>query len=165
MRGLEEYFAADVRPLGWSYYVGEEDPSLLTISIDDPDQGPLPTAEEVALNAEAWDRATRAAEQMTTAEAHIEALVHGEDWQLRWTAANRLRIRDLEDPRTVPALLDALQTDQEPQAREGIAGALGQIEGDERVVEGLRKALAFDESGLVRWTAADSLIKQGQPYP
>ena len=165
MRSLEEFFAVDAHEEDWHYHVDWEVPCQLTVGIEDLHPASCTSDEDRRLDAEAWQRSTRAAEKLTTAEAHLDALVHGEDWQLRWTVADRLRIRNADDPRTVPALLDALQHEPEPRAREGIAGALGGFPGDERVVQGLRHALAFDDSGIVRWAAADALIHLGIAYP
>jgi HEAT repeat protein/beta-lactamase regulating signal transducer with metallopeptidase domain len=62
----------------------------------------------------------------------------------------------IEDPRSVTALINALRTDRDVRVREAAAWALGQIE-DPRAVPALVEALSGDREVTVRRTAAWAL--------
>jgi HEAT repeat protein len=70
-------------------------------------------------------------------------------------------VKKLRESRNVQGLIYALQH-KDPTVQYDAAEALGEI-GDERAVEPLLAALKNDESGGVRWKAAEALSKLGTP--
>jgi HEAT repeat protein len=70
-------------------------------------------------------------------------------------------VKKLRESRNVQGLIFALQH-KDPTVQYDAAEALGEI-GDDRAVEPLLTALKNDETGGVRWKAADALSKLGTP--
>jgi len=70
-------------------------------------------------------------------------------------------VKKLRESRNVQGLIFALQN-KDPTVQYDAAEALGDI-GDERAVEPLLTALKNDETGGVRWKAAEALSKLGTP--
>ncbi len=70
-------------------------------------------------------------------------------------------VKKLRESRNVQGLIFALQH-KDPTVQYDAAEALGDI-GDERAVEPLLTALKNDETGGVRWKAAEALSKMGTP--
>jgi HEAT repeat protein len=70
-------------------------------------------------------------------------------------------VKKLKESRNVQGLINALQH-KDPTVQYDAAEALGEI-GDNRAIVPLLGALKNDETGGVRWKAAEALAKLGTP--
>lgn len=106
----------------------------------------------------AWHEPRARAYAMVTVEDHLAGLADP-DWRCRHEVIDRLVARGKSDPRTLPALLNALKSDQAWQVRDCIAMKLYEFPVD-RVELALREA-ERDPHPEVRWSARFSLTQLG----
>lgn len=106
----------------------------------------------------AWHKARLRAYAMLTVEDHLAGL-KDPDWRCRQEVIDRLVARGREDPRTLPALLNTLKSDDAWQVRGNIAMKLLEFPA-ERVETALRQA-KNDPHPEVRWSARYSLTQLG----
>jgi HEAT repeat protein len=121
--------------------------------------GPIPISDEPTPRREAAIRGAKRAQKLVTIDEHLDALRSDPDEWMRCEVVPRLEARGREDGRTIPALVDALASDESAVVRDAVAMALAGHAGDERVADALAHALA-DEDADVRWSAAYGLSQR-----
>jgi HEAT repeat protein len=98
------------------------------------------------------------AQKLVSIDEHLTALKEHRDLWVRREVVPRLAARGLDDPRTVPALIESLRHDEAAEVRDAAATALWSVD-DPRVRGAFSDALA-DPDEDVRWSAAFGLSQQ-----
>ena len=108
----------------------------------------------------AWREPRARAYAMVTVDDHLVGL-KDPDWRCRFEVIDRLIARGRTDPRTLPALLDAVKSDASWEVRDYIAFRLGDFPAE--AVEGALRLAEKDPHPEVRRSARDSLAQLGLP--
>jgi hypothetical protein len=109
-----------------------------------------------------WAEAADRVRAMKGPDELLAALREPDGRVRRW-AARRLATEAPSDPRTIPALIDALGTDPAWQVREGIAQYLGDF--DAGSAQAAFREACSDEDDDVRDAAAEVLRRRASPTP
>jgi HEAT repeat protein len=124
--------------------------------------GPIPIFHDddprLAADRAAWSAARRKAQAMHSADDLLDGLTDA-DWRVRHEVVDRLIARARDDPRKLPALLQAATGDIAWQVRDAVTIRLHEFE-PEKVRPVLLAALA-DPSPEVRWSASYALDQLG----
>jgi HEAT repeat protein len=107
---------------------------------------------------EKWSAATKEAQALHSPDELLSGL-SDPDWRVRHETVDRLIARAKNDPRTIPALIQAASSDESWQVRDAVVMRLPDFHSQE-VLEALRTATE-DEHPEVRWSAAYSLNQLG----
>ena len=141
-----------------------------TPSADQPDTiwigpvGPIPVFHDddprLQVDREEGRRFAAIVDAMHSADELLAGLRHPED-EVRWRVIDRLLARAGNDPRTVPAMIEALRADPSWKVRDTIAMRFAGLT-DPRIIVALRRAMN-DDHEEVRWSARYALNQLGQP--
>ena len=105
----------------------------------------------------AWSAARKRAQAMHSPDELIAGM-SDPDWRVRHEVVDRLAARGKDDPRTVPALLRAVEQDSAWEVRDAAVMAVGWFD-DERVADVLMAATS-DPHPQVRWSAEFKLSQR-----
>lgn len=132
----------------------EDQPDVISVG----PVGPIPIFHEddprLVDDKAAWSAARKKAQAMHSPDDLLDGLTDA-DWRVRHEVVDRLIARARDDPRTLPALLQAITEDASWEVRDTVAMRLRKFD-PEVVRPVLRRALA-DPSPKVRWAARFSL--------
>jgi HEAT repeat protein len=98
----------------------------------------------------AWSRARKDAQARCSADQLLDGLT-SEDWRVRYEVVDRLVARSSSDPRTLPALITAAQSDPAWQVRDKAVGRLSEFAGPS--VEATLRSSLNDSRSDVRESA------------
>jgi HEAT repeat protein len=107
---------------------------------------------------EKWSAATKTAQALHSPDELLSGL-GDQHWRVRHETVDRLIARAKNDPRTLPALIQAANSDESWQVRDAVVMRLHDFRSS-NVLEALRIA-AVDTHPEVRWSAAYSLNQLG----